>query len=238
MQQRRDQRQKTVRDFSAAEHSPEVKMNSHIDSEIDYDSALAGLSRSMTADSEMEINNLPLQDGDADSSVNSVSLDSASTNSIPASNPLDNTTYDEQSSTIPVDKIKKIITFNIIPRAREFFHGPEIVEAMENVDMHLGDMEIYHHFGVGDMKMNRPLFSLANIMEPGSFKIEELNELNTPGLVMFMCLPTVFDSQVVFELMLNTAQRLAEQLAADVCDEKRALLSEQTIDTIRTSVLS
>ena len=233
MQERRAQRQKTVRDYTATDHSAEMKLSSGSDSEIDYNSALAGLKNSMTSDAELSIDNLSLKDEPEKARSTSVSPDE--TRSAKPEN--SETANNHSTASIPVDEIQKIITFNIIPRAREFFHGAEIVEVMESVDMHLGDMDIYHHYGVGDMKMNRPLFSLANIREPGSFSIEQLNELKTPGLVMFMCLPTVFDAEVVFELMLNTAQRMAEQLGADVCDEKRALLSENTIDEIRASVL-
>ena len=37
----------------------------------------------------------------------------------------------------------------------------------------------------------------------------------------------------MFELLLNTAQRLAAFLGADVCDENRALINEQKIELIR-----
>ena len=84
--------------------------------------------------------------------------------------------------------------------------------------------------------MDKPLFSLANMVEPGNFDINTMEQMNTPGLVMFQCLPSPIDPQVIFELMLNTAQRLAEILAADVCDDSRKLIDESKLNSIRLSL--
>ena len=102
--------------------------------------------------------------------------------------------------------------------------------------MEIGPLNIFHHYGVGEMKMDEPLFSLANMLEPGVFDVENMEKFATPGLAMFMTLPGIIDGQVVFELMLNTAFRLAALLKADVCDEKRILLDEEKIEIIRTSI--
>lgn len=77
---------------------------------------------------------------------------------------------------------------------------------------------------------------MANMLEPGNFDIDSMDSFNTSGLVMFMCIPCVIDAQVIFELMLNTAQRLAEMLGADVCDERHKLLTDEKLEEIRYSL--
>jgi cell division protein ZipA len=85
-----------------------------------------------------------------------------------------------------------------------------------------GEMSIYHRLdplrpaGV-------PLFSLANMLNPGVFPFQDMEEFKTPGLAMFTQLPGPQDGQVVFAEMLRTAEEIALQLGGELNDETHSV---------------
>ncbi|MDR9435451.1 MAG: cell division protein ZipA C-terminal FtsZ-binding domain-containing protein, partial [Thiohalophilus sp.] len=81
-----------------------------------------------------------------------------------------------------------------------------------------------------------PVFSLANTVEPGTFDLNAIEQLQTPGLSLFMQLPAPIDSREAFELMLKTGRNLAEQLGGDLCDERRNVLTLQTIGHLKEQI--
>lgn len=119
------------------------------------------------------------------------------------------------------------------PRAGAAFAGPVLVRNANAVGLRHGEHQIFHHFGTGDLRTERALFSLANMFEPGYFDLGRIEAFQTAGLVMFMNLPTGLDGAVAFELFLNTAQRLAEGLQADLFHDPKALLDSGSIDRMR-----
>ena len=72
--------------------------------------------------------------------------------------------------------------------------------------------------------------------EPGAFDPATLDEFQTAGIALFMQLPGHRAASLVFELMLNTAQRLAQALRGEVLDDTRQPLSSQSIDLLRALV--
>lgn len=126
-----------------------------------------------------------------------------------------------------------ILALYVRPPDKHEFAGPAIVKAMNAVGLRYGDMKIFHHFGAGELRTEIPLFSVASMVEPGYFDLEQVNKLSTPGLAMFLQLPGPLDGAVAFELFLNTAQRLAETLSADLYSAPKSLLDGVTIDKMR-----
>jgi cell division protein ZipA len=126
-----------------------------------------------------------------------------------------------------------IIALYVRPPAGHEFAGTAILRAMNSVGLRFGDMDIFHHFGAGDLRTESPLFSVANIMEPGNFDLEDIERFSTPGLAMFLRLPGPLDGAVAFELFLNTAQRLSEALSGDLYGAPKKLLDGAMIDAMR-----
>lgn len=113
------------------------------------------------------------------------------------------------------------------------FNGLSISKAADEVGMIYGHMNIFHHFGPGKLHSGQPLFSLANMHEPGSFDLGRMSDLKTKGLAIFMYSPASIDASVVFELFLNTAQRLAELLGGTVRTVDNNVLNNASIKTLR-----
>ena len=116
------------------------------------------------------------------------------------------------------------------------FSGTMVRDALYAAGLTYGDMQIFHHHGVGQSVTKDSIFSVANMHEPGAFDLNNMEELQTDGLVMFMEIPSPIDAAVAFEHMLSTAQRLAEVLKGHVRDERREHLQADAIELLRSYV--
>jgi cell division protein ZipA len=126
-----------------------------------------------------------------------------------------------------------LITLCLRPRADGTFTGPAIVRNVNAVGMRHGDMRIFHHFGTEELRCKSPLFSLANMFEPGYFDLNRIEPFRTQGLVMFLQLPSELDGPVSFELFLSTAQRLAEGLRAELLSAPDTVLEVPVVERLR-----
>jgi len=116
------------------------------------------------------------------------------------------------------------------------FNGAVIRDALYAAGMNHGDQQIFHHYGVGQSISKESIFSVANMHNPGTFDLSNMEELQTDGMVLFMQIPAPIDPAVAFEHMLSTAQRLAEILKGHVRDERREYLSPEAIELLRSYV--
>ena len=113
------------------------------------------------------------------------------------------------------------------------FVGEFIIQSLNAVGLRFGDMDIFHHYGAGKLQTEMPLFSVANMVEPGTFDLRRIERFNTMGLVFFLQLPTALDGAVSFELFLNTAQRLTEALGGELYANPKTPLDSHLIEDMR-----
>lgn len=111
----------------------------------------------------------------------------------------------------------------------------QVVDAATEVGLEYGDMQIYHRREpeAGD----RISFSMANMVNPGTFPATDDGQFSCPGLTLFSQLPGPKDGLAIFSDMLFTAERLASLLDAQLQDEHHSDLSKQTIEHIRAGIL-
>lgn len=127
----------------------------------------------------------------------------------------------------------QVIVLHVEVEPQRRIRGPDLFDAMRTVGMHFGDMQIFHHFGIGALRSERPLFSAADMFEPGRFDPDTIDTLETRGVAMFMQLPAPVEGSVALELMLGTAQRLAEIVGGEVCDAGHHPLDAARIEGLR-----
>jgi cell division protein ZipA len=132
----------------------------------------------------------------------------------------------------PDRQIERIVTLYVAARAGESLAGADVVVAAEKAGLQFGDMGIFHRLVLGK-KADGPVFSMANMVKPGSFDMAQLDNVRTPGVTLFMTLPGPLPALDAWEMMLPTAQRLAELLDAQVLDESRNALGRQRIAHLR-----
>ncbi|MGH8080704.1 MAG: cell division protein ZipA [Lysobacter sp.] len=130
------------------------------------------------------------------------------------------------------DEFDKIVTLYLAARAGQKLHGPDIVVAAEKAGLVYGHMGVFHRLVEGHPERG-PIFSVANIMKPGSFDMATIQALETPAVAFFLTLPAPIPALDAWETMLPTAQRMAELLDAVVLDEQRNALGRQRIAHLR-----
>ncbi len=126
----------------------------------------------------------------------------------------------------------KIVTLYIAARAGEVLRGPDIVVAAEKAGLAYGHMNVFHRLVEGHPERG-PVFSVANILKPGSFDMADIQALETPAIAFFLTLPAPVPALDAWEAMLPTAQRMAELLDGVVLDEQRNAIGRQRIAHIR-----
>ena len=96
-------------------------------------------------------------------------------------------------------------------------------------------LDIFHRYS--DAKGEGALlFSLANMVKPGTFDIDAMDEFETPGVSLFMTLPINADSMQSFDLMADTARAIAETLNGELKDEQRSVMTRQTLEHCRQRI--
>ena len=136
------------------------------------------------------------------------------------------------AGTRPEQPIERIVTLFVAAPAESDFHGPDLVVAAEKAGLDFGDLGIFHRLVSGKPEAG-PVFSMANMVKPGSFDMTQIESLRTPGVSFFMTLPGPMSALDAWEAMLPTAQRLAELLDGRVLDEGRNALGRQRIAHLR-----
>ncbi|MCW8929152.1 MAG: cell division protein ZipA [Gammaproteobacteria bacterium] len=128
---------------------------------------------------------------------------------------------------IPEGVEELIISHTILSKG-EYFTGEKLFKALESAGLFFGEMSIYHYPG-DDKAETFALFSIANVVEPGTFNPNEPESLTTPGISMFMRLPTRMGSYEAYEEFIHVAQMIAVELDGELCDETRSQLTQQAI---------
>ena len=126
----------------------------------------------------------------------------------------------------------RIVTLFVAARPDATLNGADIVVAAEKAGLAFGDMNIFHRLVDGRPEAG-PIFSVANMMKPGSFDLRRVHDIETAGLTFFMTLPGPLPALDAWETLLPTAQRMAELLDASVLDEERNTLGRQRIAHLR-----
>jgi cell division protein ZipA len=150
---------------------------------------------------------------------------------------------EEPVQQLPAPRIKKpepksemIIALYVVAQRQSLFTGRDVLTVFEDLGLQYGKMKIFHHYGIGELKVQQAIFSIANMMEPGTFNPQDMEAFTTEGLVLFMRLPGPFGGRVAFELMLNNAERLAEALEGTVEDEQHIPLNHKKISALREKI--
>ena len=132
----------------------------------------------------------------------------------------------------PHKDFDKVVSLLLAARAGQTLQGPDLVVAAEKAGLIYGHRNIFHRM-VDKNHEQGPVFSVANLVQPGIFDLRTIKELKTPGIHFFITLPGPVSALDAWDAMLPTAQRMAELLDAVVLDDQRNALGRQRISHIR-----
>lgn len=130
---------------------------------------------------------------------------------------------------------EEVLVINVMAPGGTRFAGTALLDTLLSCGLRFGAMNIFHchqdEQGEGEI-----LFSMANIVVPGTFDLNTMAEFETPGVSLFLTLPLVADSLMAYERMVATAQRLCDELGGELKDENRSVMTQQTIEHGRQRV--
>ncbi|MET0290492.1 MAG: cell division protein ZipA [Pseudoxanthomonas sp.] len=132
----------------------------------------------------------------------------------------------------PNGDFDKIVSLYVAARAGQMLRGEDIVVAAEKTGLTFGHMNVFHRM-VENHPERGPVFSMANILQPGSFDMSAIRELQTPAIAYFLTLPAPMSALDAWEMLLPNVQRMGELLDAVVLDDSRNALGRQRIQHIR-----
>ena len=130
-----------------------------------------------------------------------------------------------------------LVVLTILTRDERDLAGPVVREALAAYDLSPDERGMFHHYGSRRRSLREPVFSVANVLEPGVFDLDAMDELATPGLCLFMHRPGPLPATVSFDLMLDVGSRLARTLEAVLCDDQRCRLTVQATQALRERVV-
>ncbi len=130
---------------------------------------------------------------------------------------------------------QEVVVINVLSKPSQTFSGPALKKLFEACGLERGDMDIYHRHEETDT--HSPVqFSVANAVEPGTFRPDEIAGISTPGISFFMSLPGPNNAMQAFDFMLETAQCVVRNLGGDLKDERRSVMTPQTIEHCRQRI--
>ncbi len=131
--------------------------------------------------------------------------------------------------------IDRVVSMHVMA-STQLIHGRQLLELLLQFGLRYGDMQIFHRHehpaGQGNV-----LFSMAQAVEPGTFNIDTLERDLVPGVSFFMSLPGV-KSTLAYDLMVDTARRLAQELQADLLDAQSQPLTTVVLEQWRDEVMA
>ena len=100
----------------------------------------------------------------------------------------------------------KIVTLYLRARDNHRIAGVDLLDAALKSGMVFGNQDIFHRQLEGDP---RPVFSMADLTNPGTFDRQAWNTFETKGVTLFMTLPGPLSALDAWDAMLGTSRRLA-----------------------------
>lgn len=136
--------------------------------------------------------------------------------------------YETDNDAATTAEPTEVLILYVLLAENKEMKGPELLSALLTLGFKYGDMDIFHRHqdsaGSGAV-----LFSLANMFNPGTFDLENIDKLSTRGVSLFMTLPGPGEPLQNFNLMHNAAKKLAEEFGGQVLDGQRSVLTVQTV---------
>lgn len=126
---------------------------------------------------------------------------------------------------------RKIVTLHVVAPSGSLLSGEHLLDVFERRGYHYGDMQIFHSMHEGNT-----VFSVAKMVEPGYFDIDDLASFQTPGITLILQLPGPVPADVSFEVLVSEAYEMASELGAQVLDEQHSTLTKQTVQHLREGI--
>ncbi|ERS81788.1 MULTISPECIES: cell division protein ZipA [unclassified Halomonas] len=137
---------------------------------------------------------------------------------------------------LTLSQAEEIIVISVMARDDEGFSGTALLDLMMACGLRYDrEMGVFHRFETEDPE-SRLQFSMVNVVKPGTFPIEAMDDFRTAGITLLMPLPGAEDCGAAFEAMVETAMVIVRHLGGELKDEHHSVMTAQTVEFSRQRV--
>jgi len=126
---------------------------------------------------------------------------------------------------------RKIMALRIAAGAQRF-PGEQLLGAMEADGLQHGKYDVFHRMDAA----GATLFSVASMVEPGTFDPQRMASESFPGVTLFTQLPGAVESMLAFNEMVQTARRMQEKIGGTLQDERGVPLTVHRLERLRQDI--
>jgi cell division protein ZipA len=127
---------------------------------------------------------------------------------------------------------QKIVALRVCAPAEIRWRGDALLTAFGSHGLAYGRYQVFHRRHVD----GRSLFSVASLVEPGTFDVAQMPAQEFRGVTLFAVLPGPVDPLLTIDEMLAAARGLAGELPGTVQDAKGVALSPQRMAALRDDI--
>jgi cell division protein ZipA len=131
-----------------------------------------------------------------------------------------------------VAELQRIVTVRVCAVGETRWSGSQLMAALELHGLAFGRYQVFHRKHAD----GRSLFCVASLIEPGTFDIAEMADLEYRGVTLFAVLPGPMQPLETMDELLGTARGLAEELSGMVQDATGMPLSPQRAAALREDI--
>ncbi|WP_255210804.1 cell division protein ZipA C-terminal FtsZ-binding domain-containing protein [Methylogaea oryzae] len=125
-----------------------------------------------------------------------------------------------------------VVQLSVVAAEEGFFSGSELMDAFHYVGLRYGDMGIFHLYD----DSNAIHFSVASIVEPGTFPVNNMTDFRCPGVVLFFQVDQVAEPLETFDRLVSCCHELAIRLNGVEWDADREPLTTGSIAALRNAL--
>jgi cell division protein ZipA len=126
---------------------------------------------------------------------------------------------------------RKIMALRIAAGSHRFT-GEQLLESLLSEGLQHGKYDVFHRLD----DAGASIFSIASMVEPGTFDPPKMKEETYPGITMFAQLPGPIDGLLAFNELVLVARRLQEKLGGTLQDERGVPLTIHRVERLRQDI--
>lgn len=128
-----------------------------------------------------------------------------------------------------------VVAFAVMAQVGKTFSGQDILDLFSNLELTFSEGSGFY-IKTEISSTDTPLFTIANMVTPGTFDPTLFVSQTSPGLLLFARLETSSLAWQQFEAIVETAETLTERLDGVLCDDQHKAISPERLVELQNEV--